>query len=420
MATLAASFTVVGIILALGYLLLQFNSLWMYRIFDRALRNQRDFIPHAYEVPRYYVLNREGKLDPSVRWPGWDGWYFFLLPEDRNLPLAMIRASLMTGLYGLNGIDNYDKLRRAGLSSFQAVEYLTLSPTRERINGQEKRENHLSQHYLPKATDLAMDIQQLDVAITTGITNQGEAVGLYGRISGQWPHYTFQFVNPETGLKCALRYHGDKLVWWADIPHIFTYFAAFGTLGGEITYRRTASQNETGAITASEQVQPINGRGAFEHGFARKPFNYDGLWRPVNWLKKFIPSLNPVRYNYEVFIGDDHCRGGFMYARAFGIDYRNRGGVYLNDVYTPINRVKIAYLDHPPPDIVDSSGQPEKFYRRWKVRAETNEGVLEYTGTREWPPPCITGHMIYYTFSYEGSYLGQPIGGRGYGEYLHM
>ena len=31
-----------------------------------------------------------------------------MLPEDRSFPLEMIRASLMTGLYGLDGVDNYE------------------------------------------------------------------------------------------------------------------------------------------------------------------------------------------------------------------------------------------------------------------------------------------------------------------------
>jgi len=39
-----------------------------------------------------------------------------------------------------------------------------------------------------------------------------------------------------------------------------------------------------------------------------------------------------------------------------------------------------------------------KFYRRWKVRAVTDDGILEYVGTREWPPASIGRNMIYYNF----------------------
>jgi hypothetical protein len=420
MSTSTVAFMVVGIVLVLGYLLLRFNSLWIYKFFDRSLRNDRNSLPLAYQVPRYFVSNPDGQVDTSARWPGWDGWYFFMLPEDKSFPLEMIRASLMTGLYGLDGTDNYEKLLVAGLSSDQAVEYLTLIPTRERLNGETKKVSRLSQHYLRKATDLAMRAKLLDVAIAAGAVHRNETTGLYGRMSGEWPHFTFQFVNPEGGLKCTLRFQGDKIVWWADVPNIFTYFAAFGTFAGEVIYKKEAGRNGTSGLPGPEGVSTIKGRGGFEHGFARKPFNYDGLWLPIKWVKKIMPALNPIRYHYELFVGDDNCQGGFMYARGFGIDFRNRGGFHLNGVYKPINRVTIDYLEPPAPDIVESSGQPEKFYRSWKVKAETDEGILEYTGTREWPPASITGNMIYYNFSYEGTYLRRRFNGRGYGEYLRM
>ena len=115
-----------------------------------------------------------------------------MLPEDRSFPLEMIRASLMTGLYGLDGVDNYEKLLRAGLSSVKAVEYLTLIPAREGINGETKKVSHLSQHYLTKATNLVMRVKPLDVAIATGATQPNEMAGLYGRIvaSGHITHFS--------------------------------------------------------------------------------------------------------------------------------------------------------------------------------------------------------------------------------------
>jgi hypothetical protein len=66
-------------------------------------------------------------------------------------------------------------------------------------------------------------------------------------------------------------------------------------------------------------------------------------------------------------------------------------------------------------------GKPSvKFYKRWHVRAVTDDGMFEYMGKREWPPASISSNMIYYNFSYEGTYKGQTICGRGYGEYANI
>ena len=167
-------------------------------------------------------------------------------------------------------------------------------------------------------------------------------------------------MNPDVGLRCTLRFQGDRIVWWADVPNLFTYFAAFGTYEGEVVYRKEGGQMETSGLPVPEEVSIIKGRGGFEHGFARKPFNYDGLWLPIKWLKKIIPTWNPIRYDYELFVGDDNCQGGFMYASGFGIDFRNRGGFHLNGIYQPIHRVTMSYLDQPAPDIVETQGQTRK------------------------------------------------------------
>ena len=112
----------------LGFLLFLFNGLWIYAVWDRAKRNGRESLPREYEIPRYYVRKLDGSLDYEAKWPGWDGWYFFALPERRDLPFRIIRASLMTGLYGLEGIDNYERLRLR-LSTSDAGEALCLIPT---------------------------------------------------------------------------------------------------------------------------------------------------------------------------------------------------------------------------------------------------------------------------------------------------
>jgi hypothetical protein len=265
-----------------------------------------------------------------------------------------------------------------------------------------------------------MNHKKLDVAIKGAKVNNSGKSEQYGKISGAWPNYKFEFINHQ--VEFNLNYKGDKIVWWADAPNIFTYFAAFGKFDGKIIYKGGRSQEDNHNSGDEEKVYVIKGVGDFEHGFARKPFNFDGFWLPIRLLKKVFPSFKPVRYHYELFIGDDNFQGGFMHARGVGIDFRNRGGLYLNDIYEKINSVKIEYLEKPEPDLpeTDSSGQPVKFYRKWKVKAMTDDGILEYIGTREWPLAPITGNMTYYYFSYEGTYKGQNINGRGYGEYLHI
>jgi hypothetical protein len=121
------------------------------------LVNNRGSLSQEYNLPRYFKLDKHGEVDAAARWPGWDGWYFFMVPEDRNIPIKMVRASIMTGLYGLEGIDSYEKLLLR-LSTFEAVEHLTLIPT-------EERKNNLSHNYMPKKINLKMDHKKLDVSI---------------------------------------------------------------------------------------------------------------------------------------------------------------------------------------------------------------------------------------------------------------
>src|SRR5689334_8445695 len=114
-------------LLAAALLLFRFNGAWIY-LWDRATRNGRDVLPREYEIPRYYRLRPDGSVDFAARWPGWDGWYFFVMPDDAHLPMKMARASLMTGLYGLDGVDNYERLLLR-LSTFEAAEFLCLAPS---------------------------------------------------------------------------------------------------------------------------------------------------------------------------------------------------------------------------------------------------------------------------------------------------
>jgi hypothetical protein len=394
--------------LVLGYTLLKANSRWIYRCCDRALRHATDSLPHSYEVPRYFTLTPSGVVDVSRRWPGWDGWYFFVLPDDRGLPFKMVRASLMTGLYGLNGIDTYAKLPR-GSSAFDVAEFLLLAPVEQAAAGGVARVNRFTQHYLPKAAALTMQAGELQAAVAAALPGAGE---LYGKIRGAWPEYHLQFSSPETGIELDLTYRGENLIWWADLP-FFTYFAAFGRFAGSITFQGDQGLKEVYALT---------GRGACEHGFARKPCNFDPFWLPVTWLQKLFPAFRPVRYHYELFLGDGPLQGGFMHVNAFGIAWRDRGGLFVNGSYQEVQNVTVAYLEDPEPDLMPlpAGAPPVKFYRRWHVTADTAAGRLEYVGEREWPPARIASHMMYYNFAFAGTFAGETISGRGYGEYLHI
>ena len=405
-----AVFLVVLGALVLAYLLLKANSLWIYRCFDRARRHATGALPKNYEVPRYYSLSPSGDMDPSRRWPGWDGWYFFVIPADRQIPLKMARASLMTGLYGLDGIDTYAKLPR-GASAFDVVEYLLLVPTEDASGAERARTNRFCQHYLPKTTGLTMQLKELEVAVA-GQAGPGEEAELYGKIQGAWPDYQFRFSNPEIGIKFDLTYHGEHVIWWADLP-FFTYFAALGRFAGTLTYS---------GDPGPEAVYDLAGRGGFEHGFARKPCNFDFFWLPIRWLQKLAPALRPVRYHYELFLGDGPHQGGFMRVRAFGINWRNRGGLFVNGFYQEIQNIEVQYLNQPEPDLIPLAPgvPPVKFYRSWRIKADTAEGRLEYVGVRDWPPARIASNMMYYNFSYTGTYQGERISGRGYGEYVHI
>jgi len=294
--------------------------------------------------------------------------------------------------------------------SSDLAKYLLLVSMEEKGGGGE-RTNRFSQHYLPKAIVLTMQPHELEVNVN-GKGDSGAEAELFGRIQGAWPHYQFQFSSPETGIRLDLAYHGENLIWWADLP-FFTYFAALGRFAGTITYAGSQGQ---------EGVYVLDGRGGFEHGFARKRCNFDSFWLPIRWLQKLLPSLRPLRYHYELFLGDGPHQGGFMQVRAFGINWRNRGGLFVNGSYQEIHNVEVEYLSDPEPDLMPmgTGVPPVKFYRAWKIRADTPAGRLEYVGVREWPPARIASNMMYYNFSYTGTYQGERISGRGYGEYVHI
>jgi hypothetical protein len=398
------------------YLLLRFNSLWVYRLFDRALRNERTSITPAYELPRYFRLDASGNANVEIRWPGWDGWYFVVIPREVSQSAKMIRGSVMTGLYGLNGVDNYSILPHR-LSPFMAIEGLFLIPVEESSFGSNEggrgqtTENYFWHDYDSKL-HLEMRIHNLETSFNTPDAGGASGVSLGGTVTGKWPNYSLHFRGTGTNveIEAEFKFQGKDLVWWADIPGIFTYFASFGEFDGTMSVRTPGADRP-----ASTRIQ---GAGAFEHGFARKPFNFDLLYSPVRIVQVFVPQFKPIRYHYELCVSNSGFHGGWMKAHGFGIDFRNRGGFYWNGEYVPIQSVKVEYSDPEYNKVFGPRGAT--FYRRWQVRAQTANGDLEYVACREWPAAPVASNITYFNHSFEGMYLGTPIQGSGYSEYLNI
>jgi hypothetical protein len=373
---------IVGLIIA-AYVALRLAPMQILGVYDRALRNRRDLVDSSDELPVY------AQGDLAAKWPGWDGWYILLVPQDSELPANAIRVSIMTGLYGLEGIDNYAEL--GGLSAFDAVEYLIMVQT--------DSTSQLFRRYLPKQTDLAIRRDQLLVVVKD-----------WGEIGGEWPHYRIQMRTPEADLALSLTYTGKQLIWWADFPHLFTYFAAFGDLQG--------------TLTLNGRDYMVSGLGSFEHGFARKPFNYDALLRPFHALQK-LWRFTLMHYHYNLLIGADGFHGGMMLAQGLGIDFRNLGGIYLPDErFVRLTQIEVDYLefealeDQTPPAAIPLP-------KKWVVRAIAESGIFEYTATRQSPPARIATHMIYGDFQFVGRYRAPgtadvAVSGRGYGEFVRM
>jgi hypothetical protein len=374
---------IVVTIVVVKYIILRRYGPRLLAAYDRAKRNQRQRIEPTYELPVY------ARADLTAKWPGWDGWYVFMAPRQADTPVKAIRLSMMTGLYGLDGIDDYADL--AGLSAFEVVEFLVMIQT--------QHTSHLFRRYLPKSTDLAIRRDQLLMVVKD-----------WGEIGGQWPHYRAQMRDPRADIEISLNYDGEDLVWWADLPHFFTYFAAFGEL--------------TGTITFQGQSYTISGLGSFEHGFARKPFNFDSLLKPLRLAQKLLP-FTLIHYHYNLLLGPDGFHGGMMLAQGLGLDFRNLGGIYLPDGrFHQLTDITVEYVKME--EVEGESFRPAvPFPKRWHIKARADGGTFEYTARRQAPPALIATNMVYGDFQYEGVYHeagGQThhLTGHGYGEYVRM
>lgn len=380
-------YILVGSLSALfGYLAIRKLLPLLISLIDRADRNDRHSLPTLYELPKYYKINNDGSINTARKWPGWDGWYFLTLLGPHE-PAKLIRGSIMTGLYGIEGIDNYYKLM-LNLSSTNVVECFFMIP--------QPNITLLSHEYLPKHPNLHIQPNRLEVKVTG-----------HGEVTGRWPEYSFNIINAQDDLELSLRYKAKDIAWWADLPGIFTYFTTFGYTEGEL--------RQNGNV-----LQKINSTGSFEHGFAKKCFNFDLLFLPVRLWKKLFP-FNAIHYHYDLFFTEDGLHGGIMWAKGFGIETRNRGGIYLpGGEYVQIKKIKSIRYEKPKLMDIYCTASPITFYEQWRVEAETEKGVLRYTANQVHPPAHIAKHMIYHSFLFEGLLGSQRLSGTGYGEYARM
>jgi hypothetical protein len=374
---------IIVVIVGAAYLALRAAPGRILGLYDRALRNRRDRVDPQYELPVY------AQRDLSTKWPGWDGWYLLMVPREDGVPVKAIRVSIMTGLYGLEGIDHYAELR--GLSPFEAIEYLIMLQT--------DTSSHLFRRYLPKQSDLASRRDQLLVVVKD-----------WGEIGGQWPHYRVQMRDPEAGIELALDYTGKHLIWWAYLPHLFTYFAAFGDLQG--------------TLSLNGQQYSITGLGSFEHGFARKPFNFDALLKPLRALQQLF-RFTMIHYHYNLLIGTDGLHGGMMLAQGIGLDFRNLGGIYWPDGrFVPLEKIAIDYVENE--KLESPSLSPAvPFPKKWVVRAQAGSGTFEYRAVRNSPAALVGQNMIYGDFRFTGTYRAPgaeevQVSGHGYGEFVRI
>ncbi len=412
-----AVWVILGLLLAL-FIAPRLAAVWI-RWRDRAPGNDRNLLAYSDELPRYFTRDSEGRVDTSARWPGWDAWIASLIPSDASLPPQLIRGTLMTGLYGLEGVDNYEKLVYR-LSTYQAVEHLCLVPTTyESPEGAPLVLSNLSQNYLTKQTDLEMADAELDVTILGSRTGNLTMEEPYGHVEGTWPNYRLLFRNPEGEIRIALTYHGERIVWWTDLPGRYKHFSAFGTFDATLEYARGTTIADRHRPVRNPRQLRFEARGTVEHIAALKPFGFDWLWLPMRYLGRWFPSLKPILYHHEVVIADG-LEGGFVHARAFGVDFRNGGGLFAGAAYHRVRRVAVSYATSDWVDNCGGLGAPTPVYRTWDVRASTDAGELTYTATRTHPPAMVAPNMNQYHFAFRGSWCGESVSGRGFGEYVHL
>lgn len=414
---MVAAWLIFGLAVAL-WLAPRLAAAWV-RLRDRAPGNDRTVLAYTCELPRYFTRDEAGNVNTKARWPGWDAWTVSAIPADASLPPQLIRGTLMTGLYGLEGVDNYEKLLYR-LSPYQAVEHLCFVPTTYALpEGAHLVLANLSQSYLTRQTDLKMSDAVLNVAVLGSRTGNLTTEEPFGHIEGTWPDYQVSFRNPEAEIRATLRFHGERIVWWTDLPGRYTHYSAFGTFHVAMEYARGTTVTDPHRPLKNPREFHLQARGTVEHISSLEPFAYDWLWLPMRYLGRWFPSLKPILYHHEVLIAAG-LEGGFLHARAFGVDFRNGGGLFAGDIYHQVTHVAVTYGTAEPMDNCGGLGKPAPVYRTWDVRATTGAGELTYAATRTHPAAMVAPNTNQYHFTFQGNWCGAAVSGRGFGEYVHL
>jgi hypothetical protein len=267
--------------------------------------------------------------------------------------------------------------------------------------------DNLTQHYVAREPHLEMAIAELDVKI------QGM------RVYGSWPDYHIDLLDPQGEISVAMDYHGRRVAWWSDIPGIYTHLATFGEFAVTMQYVRGTRIRDVYLPVENPETLQFRARGALEHVFARKVSGFNRLYLPVRLLGRWFPGLKPLLYQYEVLMGEG-LEGGFVRARAFGLDFRNRGALFAGEQYHEVRRVKVKHLAADPVDNCGGDGALTQAWRIWEVEAVTDAGTLLYRAERTHPPAMSGASTNQYHFAFEGSWRGAPVTGRGYGEFANL
>ncbi len=318
---------------------------------------------------------------------GWDGWYLFchLEAAHQHASLNAVRLSVMTGAYGVEGIDA--RTRPQSIPAGRILERLLL------VYGEKGVEKH--HEYL----DQAVALQRLDPD-RTEIRLRDEL----GAIEGAWPEYHVHLVAQDLDVEVELKVRAERVAWWADAPRIFTYASAFGVAQGTLRL-------------AGERC-PIRGRCSFEHGYARALPAPWLLTTPILALRRVLP-IPVARYMYNLFFLDDGSDGGIMRAEGLGIRLRDLGTLFLASRTVQLSQVRVTLEE-----VRQSSGLLVPL--RWRVDAAARDGgFLTYQARLEGQEARIAENMIYFTFSLDGALLtatgeAVPLRGCGYGEYVDL
>ena len=399
---------------ALAYLL----TPWYIRLVDRSRSNSRSTITYEHELPRFFVRGKRG-IETGVQWPGWDAWTVCAIPTGCDAPAHMVRGTLMTGLYGLEGVDNYEQLM-SRLSTNDVVEHLCMVPTTSQLpDGSSIVLNNFAQSYLPKDRDLLMADGKLDVTVLGSRVDTEVTNVPYGHIRGTWPDYQIELLSPAAEIEVEMSFHGRRVLWWIDLPGRYTHFATLGRFQVTIRYMRGVNVQDVHRPAPRPEEVRFEARGAVEHLSAVRPAGFHQVWRRMLAAGSWVPALKPVRHHSEVFLSDS-IEGGIMHTRALGRTLRNGGGLFAGDRYHEIKSVKVRYEEADPVDNCGGVGDYTPVWRKWRVEAVTDAGPLTYTAERTHPPALVSPNGNQYHFTYSGTWGSEAISGSGYGEYFRF